>query len=389
MTRRVDYFNLERLLSEEQILIQNSTREWINIHIKPYIESYYRNEELPEDIIEKLASIGGFGLFIPEKYGGLGADYLSYGLMMQELERGDTAIRVLSSIQTSLVMYGIWKYGSEEQKMTYLPKLASGEYLGAFGMTEPNFGSNPAAMHTYFRKEGDKLILNGSKLWIGNATTADIALVWAKNETGKIQGILIETSDLANFSTSKITNKWSFKASITGELIFSDTEIPATQVLEKSTSIADAYSCLNIGRYAIAWGAIGIASDCYQVALQYAKEREQFGKPIASFQLIQKKLAEMITEITTAQLLVYHLSQLMDSGIATYAQISMAKRNNVSMAKNVAHKARQILGGMGITSDYPIMRHINNLETLITYEGTHEMHLLITGRDITGLSAFS
>lgn len=388
MIFKTDYYCIEDDLTQEQLLIKEATKKWVDRYVKPDIDLYYQQEKTPLHLIKLLAEIGGFGLIIPEQYGGMGADYISYGLMMQELEKGDTSVRVMSSIQTSMVMYAIWQFGSEHQKLKYLPKLATGELLGAFGLTEPDFGSNPQAMHSNFKVIDDKIILNGTKLWIGNATTADIAIVWAKNEAGKVQGIIIETDKIDGFTTAKIPDKWSFRASITGELIFSDSEMPLTQILEKSTSIKDAFKCSNIGRYAIAWGSVGIAIDCYEIALQYAKERVQFGKPIASYQLIQKKLAEMITEITKAQLLNYQLGVLMNKNKATYQQISMAKRNNVAMALDVAKDARQILGGMGITGDYPIMRHLMNLETLITYQGTHEMHLLITGEDITGISAF-
>lgn len=389
MISKTDYYNIESNYNEEQLLIKEATRDWVERYVKPDIEKYFEQGKPITHLTQSLAEIGAFGLIIPEKYGGMGADYISYGIMMQELERGDSSVRVLSSIQTSLVMYAIWQFGSEEQKEKYLSKLATGELLGAFGLTEPNYGSNPSGMHSYFKKENGKIILNGSKLWIGNATTADIAIVWAKNEEGNIQGIIVETKQTKNFTSAKIPDKLSFRASLTGELVFSDAEIDASQLLEKSSSIKNAYQCLNLGRYAIAWGSVGIATECYEVALQYAKEREQFGKPIASYQLIQKKLAEMITEITKAQLINYQLGTLMNEGKATFQQISMAKRNNVAMAKNVANEARQILGGMGITSDYSIMRHIMNLETLITYQGTHEMHLLITGKDITGIDAFN
>ena len=389
MKTNSDYYNIDANFTEEQLLIRESTRDWVNRHIKPHIENYNQTATSSKEWPKQLAEIGGYGLIIPERYGGLGMDYMSYGLMMQELERGDTSIRVMSSIQTSLVMYAIWQFGSEEQKQTYLPLLASGELLSAYGLTEPNFGSNPAGMHCHFKIVGNKIIINGSKLWIGNASHADIAIVWAKNEEGNVQGIIVETNNISNFSSAKIDNKWSFRASNTGELIFDNSEIDKGQLLEKTTSIKDAYSCLNIGRYAIAWGSLGIALECYETALQYANERIQFGKLIASYQLIQKKLAEMVTEITKAQLLCYQLGILMDRGEATHEQISMAKRNNVAMAQDVAKEARQILGGMGITGDYPIMRHIMNLETLITYQGTHEMHLLITGKDITGISAFN
>jgi len=387
MKKNTDYYDIDSYFTEEQLLIRSATRAWVDRKIKPTIEQYTQTASTSKDWSKELAAIGGYGLIIPITYGGLGMDYLSYGLMMQELERGDTAIRVMSSIQTSLVMYAIWQFGSEQQKQKYLPLLATGELLGSFGLTEPNFGSNASNMLCNFKIIDDKIIINGSKLWIGNASHADIAIVWAKNEQNKVQGIIVETANITNFTTAKIENKWSFRASNTGELIFDNSELNKGQLLEGSTSIKDAYSCLNIGRYAVAWGSLGIALDCYETALQFANERIQFGKPIASYQLIQKKLSEMITEITKAQLLSYQLAVLMDEKKATHAQISMAKRNNVAMAQEVAKEARQILGGMGITGEYPIMRHIMNLETLITYQGTHEMHLLITGRDITGINA--
>jgi glutaryl-CoA dehydrogenase len=387
MNTNTDYYNIDNYLTEEQLLIRSSTRAWVNKNIKPNIDQYTQSANASKDWSNLLADIGGYGLIIPAEYGGLGMDYLSYGLMMQELERGDTAIRVMSSIQTSLVMYAIWQFGSEQQKQKYLPLLASGDLLSSFGLTEPNYGSNASSMHCNFKIVNDKIILNGSKLWIGNASYADIAIVWAKNEQNIVQGIIVETANITNFTNTKIDNKWSFRASNTGELIFDNSELNKDQLLEKSSSIKDAYSCLNIGRYAVAWGSLGIALDCYETALQYANERIQFGKPIASYQLIQKKLAEMITEITKAQLLTYQLAVLMNKQEATHTQISMAKRNNVAMAQEVAKESRQILGGMGITGDYPIMRHIMNLETLVTYQGTHEMHLLITGRDITGINA--
>ncbi len=382
-----DYYAICSNYTEEQILIKEATASWVKRYVKPQIEACFQKAVSLPNLSKELANIGAFGLIIPEEYGGMGADFISFGLMMQELEKGDTSVRVMSSIQTSLVMYGIYTYGSPSQKEKYLPKLATGEYLGAFGLTEANFGSNTAGMHCNFKRSGDELILNGSKLWIGNSTSCDIALVWAKDEKDNVRGIIVETDTVSNFSTSLIGDKWSFRTSKTGELIFSESKIPASQLLEKTTSIKDAYKCLNIGRYAVAWGSVGIAIECYEVALQYSKERIQFGAPIASKQLTQKKLAEMITEITKAQLLCNQLGVLMDRREATYQQISMAKRNNVLMAHSVAKEARQILGGMGITGEYPIMRHLLNLETLITYQGTHEMHLLITGRDITGYNA--
>lgn len=382
-----DYFNINTHFTEEQILIQTSVKDWVKKHIKPKIGHYYQRGEPFPNLVEKLAEIGAFGLIIPEKYGGLGSDFLSYGLMMQELERGDTSLRVMSSIQTSLVMYAIHRYGSEDQKLRYLPKLASGALSSSFGLTEPNFGSNTASMHCYFEEQGDLIRINGSKMWIGNSSECDIAMLWAKGPDKKVRGIIVDKKLITNFNTHVFKDKMSFKASITGELIFENSTLPKTQILDKTTGIKDAYECLNIGRYAVAWGCIGIAIDCYETALQYSKERVQFGNAIASKQLIQKKLAEMITEITKGQLICYQLGVLMNKGIATYAQISMAKRNNVAMARMVASESRQVLGGMGISSEYPIMRHLMNLETLITYQGTHEIHLLITGRDITGFDA--
>jgi len=382
-----DYYNLKSYFNEEQILIQSTIREWVDKVIKPQIGKCYQDGKPFPEIVNQLAEIGAFGLIIPENYGGLGMDYLSFGIMMQELERGDTSLRVMSSIQTALVMHAINKFGSEEQKMKYLPKLASGELLGAFGLTEPNFGSNPASMHCYFKEEGDNIVINGSKMWIGNSSECDIAILWAKDSESRVRGVIIDKELVTNFKALSFNDKMSFKSSVTGELVFDNSVLPKKQILDKTQEIKDAYECLNIGRYSVAWGCIGIAIDCYETALQYSKERIQFGEPIAKKQLVQKKLAEMITEITKAQLVAYQLSVLMNNGNATYAQISMAKRDNVSMASFVAKESRQILGGMGISSEYPIMRHLMNLETLITYHGTHEIHLLITGRDITGFDA--
>ncbi len=382
-----DYYNLKSYYNEEQILIQNSIRDWVDKIIKPEIGKYYQEGKPFPDIVNKLAEIGAFGLIIPEKYGGLGMDFLSFGIMMQELERGDTSLRVMSSIQTALVMHAINKFGSEDQKLKYLPKLASGELLGSFGLTEPNFGSNPASMHCYFKEQGDNIVINGSKMWIGNSSECDIAILWAKDPDKKVRGVIIDKELITNFKAVSFKDKMSFKSSITGELVFDNSILPKNQILEKTNQLKDAYECLNIGRYSVAWGCIGIALDCYETALQYSKERIQFGEPIAKKQLVQKKLAEMITEITKAQLVAYQLSVLMNSGKASYAQISLAKRDNVTMARFVAKEARQILGGMGISSEYPLMRHLINLETLVTYHGTHEIHLLITGRDITGFDA--
>ena len=382
-----DYYNLSDLLDENQKLIEESTSAWVNQFVRPVIDSAF-NDSKSLSLVKELSELGAFGLIIPEKYGGLGFDFLSYGLMMKELEKGDSSVRVVSSIQTSLVMYSIYKYGNEEQKRKYLPKLASGEILGSFAMSEPSHGSDISNMRTKFEIRDEKIVILGSKLWIGNASNADISIVWAKNSNDKVQAIVVETKNITNFKSTLIEGKMSFRSSHTGELFFDSSIVSKDQLLEKTKSIKDAYECLNIGRYAVAWGSLGIAEECYNIALKYAKEREQFGKPIAGKQLIQKKLVDMITETTKSQLICYRLGKIMDSGKIDYRQISMAKRNNVKIASDIAKEARQILGGMGITSDFSIMRHMINLETLITYQGTNEMHLLITGRDITGIDAF-
>ena len=382
-----DYYHLDDLLTDEHKLIRDSAREWVKREVSPVIEDYAQRAEFPSHLIKGLGEIGAFGPYIPEKYGGPGLDYISYGLLMQEIERGDSGIRSTASVQSSLVMYPIWTFGSEEQKQKYLPKLATGELMGCFGLTEPNQGSDPGGMTTHFEDKGDYYLLNGAKMWISNAPFADIAVVWAKNEEGRIKGLIVERG-MEGFSTPETHNKWSLRASATGELIFSDVKIPKGNVLPGKDGLGAPLQCLDSARFGIAWGAIGAAMDCYDTALRYSKERIQFGKPIASFQLQQKKLAEMITEITKSQLLTWRLGVLKDQGKATSPQISMAKRNNVNMALEIAREARQILGAMGITGDYSIMRHMMNLESVVTYEGTHDIHLLITGFDITGISAF-
>ena len=382
-----DYFNLDDLLSEEHRLVRDAARQWVKRDISPIIESYAQKAEFPKQILSGLAEIGAFGPYIPETYGGAGLDQISYGLIMQEIERGDSGVRSTASVQSSLVMYPIYTYGSEEQRKKYLPKLATGELMGCFGLTEPNHGSNPSGMETKFKDAGDHYLLNGAKLWISNSPFADIAIVWAKNEEGRIHGLIVERG-MEGLSTPETHNKWSLRASATGELIFDNVKVPKENLLPGKSGLGAPLGCLDSARYGIAWGAIGAAMDCYDTALRYAKERIQFGKPIAAFQLQQKKLAEMITEITKAQLLVYRLGQLKNEGKATTQQISMAKRNNVDMALKIAREARQVLGAMGITGDYSIMRHMMNLESVITYEGTHDIHLLITGADITGIAAF-
>lgn len=382
-----DYYNLDDLLTEEHKLVRDSARAWVKKEVSPIIEDYAQRAEFPKQIIKGLGEIGGFGPYIPEEYGGAGLDQISYGLIMQEIERGDSGVRSTSSVQSSLVMYPIWKYGNEEQRMKYLPKLATGEFMGCFGLTEPDHGSNPSGMTTNFKDMGDHYLLNGAKMWISNAPFADIAVVWAKNEQGRIHGLIVERG-MEGFSTPETHNKWSLRASATGELIFDNVKVPKENLLPNKSGLGAPLGCLDSARYGIAWGAIGAAMDCYDTALRYAKERIQFDKPIAGTQLQQKKLAEMITEITKAQLLTWRLGVLRNEGRATTAQISMAKRNNVDMAINIAREARQILGGMGITGEYSIMRHSMNLESVITYEGTHDIHLLITGMDITGIPAF-
>jgi len=382
-----DYYNLDELLTDEHKMVRDATREWVKKDVSPIIEEAAQKAEFPESIIKGLADIGGFGPTIPQEYGGAGLDQISYGLMMQGIERGDSGVRSTTSVQSSLVMFPIHEFGNEDQRKKYLPKLASGEMMGCFGLTEPDHGSNPSGMLTHYEDKGDHYLLNGAKMWISNAPFADIAVVWAKNENGRINGLIVERG-MEGFSTPETHNKWSLRASATGELIFHDVKVPKENLLPGKDGLGAPLTCLDSARYGIAWGAMGAAMDCYDTALRYAKEREQFGKPIAGFQLQQKKLAEMITEITKAQLLTFRLGQLKNEGKASAAQISMAKRNNVDMAKTIASEARQMLGGMGITGEYSIMRHMMNLESVITYEGTHDIHLLITGNDITGISAF-
>ena len=383
-----DYLNLDDLLSEEHKLVRDTTRNWVKKEVSPIIEEYCQKAEFPKHLVKGLAQIGAFGPYIPTEYGGAGLDQISYGLIMQELERGDSGIRSTASVQSSLVMYPIFKYGTEEQKNKYLPKLSSGDFVGCFGLTEPDFGSNPGGMVTNFVDKGEYYLLNGAKLWISNSPFADIAIVWAKNEQGRIKGLIVERG-MEGFSTPETHNKWSLRASATGELVFDNVKVPKENLLTEKDGLGAPLGCLDSARYGIAWGAIGAAMDCYDTALRYSKERIQFGKPIGSFQLQQKKLAEMITEITKAQLITWRLGVLRNENKATTAQISMCKRNNVEIALNIARNSRQILGGMGITGEYSIMRHMMNLESVITYEGTHDIHLLITGLDITGLSAFS
>ncbi len=382
-----DYFNIDELLTEEHKLIRQTMRDFVKREISPSIEKWAQEGHFPSDLVKKFGEVGAFGPTIPTEYGGGGLDYISYGIIMQEIERGDSGMRSTASVQGSLVMYPIYKYGSEEQRKKYLPKLASGEWLGCFGLTEPDHGSNPSGMVTNIKDMGDHYLLNGAKMWISNSPESQVAVVWAKNEEGRIKGLIVERG-MEGFSAPEIHSKWSLRASTTGELVFDNVKVPKENLLPNIDGLKGPLGCLDSARYGISWGAIGAAIDCYQSALKYSMERIQFDKPIGAFQLTQKKLAEMLTEITKAQLLAWRLGTLMNEGKATTQQISMAKRNNVDMALHIAREARQIHGGMGITGEYPIMRHMMNLESVITYEGTHDIHLLITGADITGIPAF-
>lgn len=382
-----DYLQLDDLLTDEQKMIRETVRAYVKKEISPIIEEYAQRADFPEQIVKQLGNLGCFGPTIPSTYGGGGLDYISYGLMMQELERGDSGVRSTASVQGSLVMFPIYEYGSEEQRKKYLPKLASGEWLGCFGLTEPDHGSDPAGMLTRITDAGDHVILNGAKLWISNAPFSQVAVVWAKDEHNEVRGLIVERG-MEGFSTPTTHGKWSLRASATGELVFDRVKVPKVNLLPKAKGLKAPLSCLTKARFGIAWGAIGAAMDCYDTALRYAKERIQFNKPIGSFQLQQKKLAEMITAITKAQLLNWRVAVLMNEEKATPQQVSMAKRNACETAADICRDARQILGGMGITGEFSVMRHMMNLESVITYEGTHDIHLLITGMDITGFNAF-
>jgi len=382
-----DYYQLDELLTDEHKMVREAVRNYVKKEISPIIEDCAQDAEFPQQIVSQLGQLGCFGPTIPEQYGGGGLDYISYGLMMQELERGDSGVRSTASVQGSLVMFPIYEYGSEEQRKKYLPKLASGEWLGCFGLTEPNHGSDPGGMLTNIKEAGDHYILNGSKMWISNAPFSQVAVVWAKDEEGVIRGLIVERG-MEGFSTPTTHGKWSLRASATGELVFDNVKVPKENLLPNVKGLKGPLGCLTKARYGIAWGVVGAAMDCYDTARRYSLERVQFGRPIGGFQLQQKKLAEMLTEITKAQLLNWRLGSLMSAGKATPAQVSMAKRNGCEIAADIARNARQMLGGMGITGEYPIMRHMMNIESVITYEGTHDVHLLITGMDITGLNAF-
>ncbi len=382
-----DHYLVDELFTDEHKIIREAVRDWVNRSVKPIIEEQFEKAEFPRQLVKEMGELGTFGPFIPEKYGGPGMDYVSYGVIMQELERGDSGIRSMASVQTSLVIYPIWKFGTEEQKQKYIPRLINGDIVGCFGLTEPNHGSDPGSMVTHFEDKGDHVVLNGAKMWITNSTISDVAVVWAKDEQGTIRGMVVD-ADSEGFSAPETHGKYSLRASVTGELVFDNVKVPKENLFPEVKGLRGPLSCLNSARYGISWGAVGSAMDCYDAAVRYAQERKQFGKPIAAFQLQQKKLAEALTEITKAQLLCWRLGNLRNKGKATAAMISMAKRNNVAMALQIARETRQILGAMGITNDFPMMRHMMNLESVITYEGTHDIHLLITGAEATGIPAF-
>ena len=382
-----DYFNLDDLLTDEHKLVRDACRAWVKKEVSPIIEECAQKATFPKHLLKGLAELGAFGPTIPVEYGGGGLDHISYGIMMQELEKGDSGIRSTASVQGSLVMFPINEFGTEEQKQKYLPKLAAGEMIGCFGLTEPDHGSDPGGMLSNIIDKGDHYLLNGAKMWITNANIADIAVVWAKDENGDIRGLVVE-KEMEGFTAPEMHGKWSLRASATGELVFDNVKVPKENIFPDIKGLKGPLSCLNSARYGIAWGAIGAAMDCFESAVRYSQERIQFSKPIASFQLTQKKLAEMLTEITKAQLMVWRLGTLKNDGKVTPQQVSMAKRNSVHMALEVSRQARQVHGAMGITGEYSIMRHMMNLESVVTYEGTHDIHLLVTGYDITGISAF-
>jgi glutaryl-CoA dehydrogenase len=384
--RGLDYYNIEGLLNEEEILVRETVREFVEDNILPIIEKHYRAGTFPMDIIPKMADIGMLGSTLPAKYGCAEMNNVAYGLVMQELERGDSGVRSFASVQSALVMYPIYTFGSEQQKDFWLPKLASGEKIGCFGLTEPDYGSNPGGMITRAEDKGDHYLINGAKMWITNGTIADVAVVWAKLN-GVVHGFLVEKG-MKGFTAPEMTGKHSLRASVTSELIFQDCKIPKDNIFPKTDGLKAPLMCLNQARYGIAWGAIGAAMTCYDTALNYAKSRIQFSKPIASFQITQEKLVMMVTEITKAQLLCLQLGRLKDQKKLRFQQVSLAKRNDVNMALEIARVAREILGANGILDEYPVMRHMANLESVKTYEGTHEMHTLIVGEDITGMPAF-
>lgn len=383
----VDYYGIDSLLSDEELLVRNTVRAFVDDNVLPVIEKHNREGTFPHHLVKTMAELGLFGATLPAKYGCAGLNNVAYGLMMQELERGDSGIRSFASVQSGLVMYPIFTFGSEYQKDYWLPRLAAGEKIGCFGLTEPDFGSNPAGLITRAERRDGGYVLNGAKMWITNGTIADVAVVWAKLD-GEINGFLVEKGT-KGYEAPEMHGKHSLRASVTSELVFQDCLIPERNILPKSRGLKCPLMCLSQARYGIAWGALGAAMACYDAALRYALSRIQFDKPIASFQLTQEKLVYMITEITKGQLLCLQLGRLKDQGNAKFTQISMAKRNNVYHALEIARQAREILGANGILDEYPVMRHAANLESVKTYEGTHEMHTLIIGEDVTGIAAFS
>jgi glutaryl-CoA dehydrogenase len=385
-SKSLDYYNLDDLYTDEEKTIRDTVREFVNEEVKPIIEEYNQEMQFPMQLVPKMAEFGFFGPTLPAEYGGAGLNNIAYGLIMQELERGDSGIRSFASVQSGLVMYPIFTFGSKEQKKLWLPKLAKGEAIGCFGLTEPDFGSNPGGMITKAEKVSDGYILNGAKMWITNGTVADVAVVWAKLD-GKVRGFLVEKGR-KGFSAPEMKGKLSLRASITSELVFEDCLIPEENLLPESGGLKSPLMCLTQARYGIAWGVSGLAMECYQTVLNYSLSRIQFGKPIASFQITQEKLVYMLTEITKAQLLNYRLGKMKDEGKMRPQQVSLAKRNNCEIAKIIASMAREMLGANGILDEYPVMRHMNNIESVKTYEGTHEMHTLILGEDITGIGAF-
>ena len=382
-----DFYNISDLLTEEELLIQKTAHDFVNNEFKPVINEHYEKGTFPIEIAIKLGKLGFMGSSLPEESGGAGVSGVAYGLILHELEKGDSGLRSFASVQGSLVMYPIHSYGSDEQKKKWLPGLGSGELIGCFGLTESNFGSNPGGMVTTAKKDGDDWIINGSKMWITNGSLADVALVWAKDETGVIRGFLLE-KDMKGFTSNNIHGKLSLRASVTSELSMVDVRVPDHSRLPNIEGLKGPLSCLTQARYGIAWGMIGAAIDCYETALDYSLERKQFSKPIAGYQLTQAKFAEMLTQITMAQLTVYQLGRLKDQGKMKFDQVSLAKRNNCYVARNIARTCREILGGNGIIEDYSPIRHMANIETVFTYEGTHEMHTLILGQAITGIAAF-
>ncbi|MCH7722766.1 MAG: acyl-CoA dehydrogenase family protein [Bacteroidetes bacterium] len=382
----IDFFNIDSLLTEDELLIRNTVRDFVSKEVIPIIEKHFREDKFPIQLVPKMAELGLLGTTFPEKYGCANLNYVSYGLAAQELERGDSGIRSFVSVQSSLVMYPIFSFGSEEQKNKWLPQLASGNAIGCFGLTEPDYGSNPSGMITKAEKVDGGFLLNGAKMWITNGSIADVAVVWAKLD-GVIKGFLVE-KEFKGFTAPEMKGKHSLRASVTSELIFDDVFIPQENILSKTEGIKNPLLCLNQARYGIAWGVVGAMMDCYDTALKYAKTRKQFSKPIAAYQLTQNKLVYMLTEITKAQLLNIQLGRMMDKDTAKHYQVSLAKRNNCEKALKIAHISREILGANGIIDEYPIMRHAANLESVKTYEGTHEMHTLIVGQKITGFQAF-